>query len=84
MLGLKCVKFYAASLASLAPCVDAGVDFDEGALEPGIDGAEAGKRGSRSRTQYAFVGAGEEQRGSEADCGDAVSEAGGQTFNQAM
>ena len=71
-------------LSVVDPFGDLGVDFVEGALERSADGAEAGKCGGQSGTQDAVVGAGEEQRGAEAECGDAVSKAVGQAFDQAM
>jgi len=48
------------------PSVEAGVDFVEGLLERGVDGAQAGNCGGQSWTQDAVVGAGEEQRYAEA------------------
>src|SRR6266403_4758467 len=71
-------------LSLINPCVDARVDFVEGALERGIDGAQAWQCGGQSGTQDAVVGTGEEQRGPEAECGDAVSKAVGQAFDQAV
>src|ERR1700687_46061 len=75
-------------LSVVDPFGDLGVDFVEGALERSADCAEAGKCGGQSGTQDAVVGAGEEQRGAEAECGDAVSTTGvhavGQASDQAM
>jgi len=71
-------------LGLICPLDELGVDFIEGALDRGIGGAEARKRGGQTRTQDAIVEAGEEQRGSETECGDAVSKAVVQAFDQAM
>jgi|HubBroStandDraft_6_1064221.scaffolds.fasta_scaffold330741_2 hypothetical protein len=53
-------------LGLVDPSVEAGVDFVEGLLERGVDGAQAGNCGGQSWTQDAVVGAGEEQRYAEA------------------
>src|ERR1700693_5977675 len=71
-------------LGLIDPDVEAGVDLGEGFFDRAIDGTEGWKCGCQSRTQDAVVGAGEEQRYAEAECGDAVSKAVGQTFDQAM
>ena len=66
------------------PGVEGRVDFVEGLLEWRIGSAETWKCGSESRPQDAIVEAGEEQRRPEAECGDAVSKAIGQAFDQAV
>src|ERR1700719_3371620 len=71
-------------LSLIDPSVDAGVDFVEGIFDRPIDGAEGGKCCCESWPQDAVVGAGEEQRYAEAECGDAVSKAVGAAFDQAL
>ena len=71
-------------LGLVDPFADASVDMIEGALERGVDGAEIGKCGGQARAQDAVIDAGEEQRSPESELGDAVAEAFGQAFDQAV
>ena len=71
-------------LGLVDPLADASVDMIEGALERGVDGAEIGKCGGQARAQDAVIDAGEEQRSPESELGDAVAEAFGQAFDQAV
>src|ERR1700674_1050937 len=60
------------------------VDIVEGALEWGGKSTEAGKCGGRCRAQDSVIGASEEQRGAQAEVGDAIAEAVGQAFDEAV
>src|SRR5260370_1981968 len=71
-------------LGLIEPCLDLCVDFVECALERGIDGAEVWKRGGEAWAQEAGVEAREEQGCPEAEFGDAIAEAVGPAFDQAV
>src|SRR3990172_12748003 len=71
-------------LSLVDPHFDVFVDFDEGKFERVVDAAQSGKCSGQARTQYAIVGAREEERGAEAEFGDAIAEAVGQAFDQAV
>src|SRR5258705_4228386 len=71
-------------LGLIDPCLDLCVDFVECALERGIDGAEVWKRGGEAWAQEAVVEAREEQGCPEAEFGDAIAEAVGPAFDQAV
>jgi hypothetical protein len=60
------------------------VDIVEGALEWGDKSTVAGNSGGGCRAQDSVVGAGEEQRGAPSEVGDAVAEAFGLAFAEAV
>src|SRR3977135_3573774 len=68
----------------IGPCLDLCVDFVECALERGVDGAEVWKCGGQARAKETVVEAREEQGCPEAEFGDAIAEAVGQAFDQAV
>src|SRR3982074_3720093 len=71
-------------LGLIDPCLDLCVDFVECALERGVDGAEGWKCGGQAGGKGAVVEAREEQGCPEAEFGDAIAEAVGQAFDQAV
>src|SRR5467141_2963724 len=71
-------------LGLIDPCLDLCVDFVECALERGVDGAEVWKCGGQARAKETVVEAREEQGCPEAEFGDAIAEAVGQAFDQAV
>ena len=71
-------------LSLLDACVDLCVEFVEGALERGIDGAQGWKSEGQSRAQDAIVGAREEQSHPQAELSDAIAEAVGDALDQAV
>src|ERR1700692_3894704 len=77
-------QFSSGELDLVDPLADPSVDLIEGALERGVDGAEIGKCGCQARAQDAVIDAGEEQRCPESELGDAIAEAFGQAFDQAV
>jgi len=82
-LGINVSSFWG-ELSLLDPCVELGVEFVEGALERGIDGAQGWKSGGQTRAQESVVGAREEQGDPQAEFSDAVAEAVGDTLDQAV
>ena len=71
-------------LSLVDPCFDLRVDFVEGALERAIDGAQCGKSGGQTRSQDLIVCAREEESRPKPEFSDAISEAVGQSLDQAM
>ena len=71
-------------LSLFDPCVELYVEFFEGALERGVDGAEAWESGGQAGTQDSIVGAREEQGHSQAEFSDAVAEAVRNALDQAV
>ena len=71
-------------LGLVYPCVDLFVDFVEGPLERGVDGAEGWKCGRQPWADQTIIGACEEQGFAEAELGDAIAEAVGETLDQSM
>src|SRR6516162_11039046 len=60
------------------------VDVGERALERVCNGTDAGECGGCRRAQEAVISAGEEEGGAEAGFGDAITEAFGQAFDEAV
>src|SRR6266850_1362108 len=71
-------------LGLIDPCVELCVDGVEGALERGVDGAHCGENGGEAGAQKAVIEACEEQGCTQSEFGDAVAQAVGQTFDQAV
>src|SRR6201997_886408 len=67
---------------------DHGIDFFgeavEGASQGSSNGSERWQCGGKAWSQKAFVGSGKEERTAPAEIGDAISEAVGCAFNQAV
>src|ERR1700758_2962140 len=71
-------------LSMADPFGELRVDIVESALEGGGNGSGTGECGGRCRAQEAVIGAGEEQRGAQAEVGDAIAQAVGQAFDEAV
>ena len=82
-LGLNVSSFWG-ELSLFDPFVDLCIDFVEGALERGIDGAQGWQSERQSRAQDAIVSAREEQGHAQAELSDAIAEAAWKAFDQAV
>ena len=65
-------------------CVELANEGVEGALKRGGDGAESGERVCQTWAQETVIGSRKEERDAQADVGDAITEAFGQSLDEAV
>jgi len=78
------VSSFGGEFGLVDPCIDLFAERVEGTFDRCLDGAKVGKYGGQTWTQDAVIGSCEKKGGAESEVGDAVTEAFGEAFDQAV